>query len=171
MRHYLQARYPKYAAKVKIFIGDVRDPRSLQDAMPGVYYYIFHVATLKQVPSCKFFPIQAVKTNVERTDNVLHATIDAEEKWGVCLSTDKAAYPINAMGISKAMMEHVIYANAREAAERGGGDAHLLHTLRQCHVQPWERDSTVHRLDKREQSHHHHKSRDDTHSHEFGCSR
>ena len=119
MRHDLQAKYPDYAGKVKFYIGDVRDPRSVADAMPGVDY-IFHAAALKQVPSCEFFPMQAVKTNVEGTDNVLHAAIDAGVKRVVCLSTDKAAYPINAMGISKAMMEHVIYANARVAAERGG---------------------------------------------------
>ena len=107
MRHALQARYPDHAKKVKFYIGDVRDPRSVADAMPGVDY-IFHAAALKQVPSCEFFPMQAVKTNVEGTDNVLHEAID------------KAAYPINAMGISKAMMEHVIYANARVAADRGG---------------------------------------------------
>ncbi|MBR4557511.1 MAG: polysaccharide biosynthesis protein [Clostridiales bacterium] len=119
MRHDLQAKHPEAAKKVKFFIGDVRDPRSIADAMPGVDY-IFHAAALKQVPSCEFFPMQAVKTNVEGTDNVLHAAIDAGVKRVVCLSTDKAAYPINAMGISKAMMEHVIYANARVAAERGG---------------------------------------------------
>lgn len=119
MRHDLQARYPQYAEKVKFFIGDVRDIQSVRDAMPGVDY-IFHAAALKQVPSCEFFPMQAVKTNVEGTDNVLHAAIDAGVKRVVCLSTDKAAYPINAMGISKAMMEHVITANARVAAERGG---------------------------------------------------
>lgn len=119
MRHELQARYPEHAGKVKFYIGDVRDPRSVSDAMPGVDY-IFHAAALKQVPSCEFFPMQAVKTNVEGTDNVLHAAIDAGVKRVVCLSTDKAAYPINAMGISKAMMEHVITANARVAAERGG---------------------------------------------------
>ena len=119
MRHDLQARYPEHAGKVKFFVGDVRDPRSVADAMPGVDY-IFHAAALKQVPSCEFFPMQAVKTNVEGTDNVLHAAIEAGVKRVVCLSTDKAAYPINAMGISKAMMEHVIYANARVAAERGG---------------------------------------------------
>jgi len=119
MRHELQARFPEHAAKVKFYIGDVRDPRSVADAMPGVDY-IFHAAALKQVPSCEFFPMQAVKTNVEGTDNVLHAAIDAGVKRVVCLSTDKAAYPINAMGISKAMMEHVITANARVAAERGG---------------------------------------------------
>ncbi|MBQ6196103.1 MAG: polysaccharide biosynthesis protein [Lachnospiraceae bacterium] len=119
MRHDLQARYPKEAEKVKFYVGDVRDPRSVADAMPGVDY-IFHAAALKQVPSCEFFPMQAVKTNIEGTDNVLHAAIEAGVKRVVCLSTDKAAYPINAMGISKAMMEHVIYANARVAAERGG---------------------------------------------------
>lgn len=119
MRHDLQVRYPEHAQKVKFYVGDVRDINSVADAMPGVDY-IFHAAALKQVPSCEFFPMQAVKTNVEGTDNVLHAAIDAGVKRVVCLSTDKAAYPINAMGISKAMMEHVITANARVAAERGG---------------------------------------------------
>lgn len=118
MRHELQAKHPDYASKVKFYIGDVRDPRSIADAMLGVDY-IFHAAALKQVPSCEFFPMQAVKTNVEGTDNMLHAAIEAGVKRVVCLSTDKAAYPINAMGISKAMMEHVITANARVAAERG----------------------------------------------------
>lgn len=119
MRHDLQAKHPDSAKKVKFYVGDVRDPQSIADAMPGVDY-IFHAAALKQVPSCEFFPMQAVKTNVEGTDNMLHAAINAGVKRVVCLSTDKAAYPINTMGISKAMMEHVIYANARVAAERGG---------------------------------------------------
>lgn len=118
MRHQLQQKYPEHAAKVKFYIGDVRDIQSVRDAMRGVDY-IFHAAALKQVPSCEFFPMQAVKTNVEGTDNVLHAAVEAGVKRVVCLSTDKAAYPINAMGISKAMMEHIIYANARVAAERG----------------------------------------------------
>ncbi len=118
MRHELQAKHPDCAGKVKFYIGDVRDPRSISDAMPGVDY-IFHAAALKQVPSCEFFPMQAVKTNIEGTDNVLRAAVEAGVKKAVCLSTDKAAYPINAMGISKAMMEHVITANARVAAERG----------------------------------------------------
>ncbi len=118
MRHELQAEHPDYASKVKFYIGDVRDPRSIADAMLGVDY-IFHAAALKQVPSCEFFPMQAVRTNIEGTDNMLHAAIETGVKWVVCLSTDKAAYPINAMGISKAMMEHVITANARVAAERG----------------------------------------------------
>lgn len=118
MRHELQAKYPEYASKVKFFIGDVRNIDSLRDAMPGVDY-IFHAAALKQVPSCEFFPMEAVRTNVVGTDNVLHAAIAEGVKRIVCLSTDKAAYPINAMGTSKAMMEHVIRANARVAAERG----------------------------------------------------
>ena len=103
---------------MKFYIGDVRDPRSIVDAMLGVDY-IFHAAALKQVPSGEFFPMQAVRTNIEETDNMLHAAIETGVKRVVCLSTDKAAYPINAMGISKAMMEHVITANARVAAERG----------------------------------------------------
>ena len=119
MRHDVQAKHPQSSNKVKFFVGDVRDLQSIADAMSGVDY-IFHAAALKQVPSCEFFPMQAVKTNIEGTDNVLHAAINTGVKRVVCLSTDKAAYPINAMGISKAMMEHVIYANARVAAERGG---------------------------------------------------
>ena len=119
MRHDLQARYPEYANKVKFYIGDVRNAQSVKDAMPGVDY-IFHAAALKQVPSCEFFPMEAVRTNVQGTDNVLHAAIECGVKRVVCLSTDKAAYPINSMGISKAMMEHVVFANARVAAERGG---------------------------------------------------
>ena len=119
MRHELQAKHPEQAGKVKFYIGDVRNPQSIRDAMPGVNY-IFHAAALKQVPSCEFFPMEAVRTNVIGTDNVLTAAIEAGVESVICLSTDKAAYPINAMGISKAMMEHVIYANARVAAERGG---------------------------------------------------
>lgn len=118
MRHELQVQVPEYADKVKFYIGDVRNVSSIKDAMHGVDY-VFHAAALKQVPSCEFFPMEAVRTNVEGTDNVLHAAIEADVKRVVCLSTDKAAYPINAMGISKAMMERVIYANARVAAERG----------------------------------------------------
>ena len=112
MRHELQAKHPEAAQKVKFYIGDVRNPQSIKDAMPGVDY-IFHAAALKQVPSCEFFPMQAVQTNVIGTDNVLHAAIDAGVKRVVCLSTDKAAYPINAMGISKAMMEKVAIAQGR----------------------------------------------------------
>ena len=115
MRHDLQAKTPELANKVKFYIGDVRDARSVEDAVQGVDF-IFHAAALKQVPSCEFFPMEAVRTNVEGTDNVLHAAIAAGVQKVVCLSTDKAAYPINAMGISKAMMEKVIGANARVAA-------------------------------------------------------
>ncbi|MCR5674514.1 MAG: polysaccharide biosynthesis protein, partial [Lachnospiraceae bacterium] len=112
------AKHPQAAKKVKFYIGNVRDPQAVRDAMPGVDY-IFHAAALKQVPSCEFFPMEAVQTNVIGTNNVLHAAIEAGVKRVVCLSTDKAAYPINAMGTSKAMMEHVVRANARVAAERG----------------------------------------------------
>lgn len=119
MRHQLQVKNSETAKKVKFYVGDVRNIQSVRDAMFGVDY-IFHAAALKQVPSCEFFPMEAVRTNIEGTDNVLHSAIEAGVKRVVCLSTDKAAYPINAMGISKAMMEHVIFANARVAAERGG---------------------------------------------------
>ena len=112
MRHEFQARMPEAAGKIKFFIGDVRDLASVKGAMHGVDY-IFHAAALKQVPSCEFFPLEAVKTNVIGTDNVLTAAIDAGVKNVVCLSTDKAAYPVNAMGTSKAMMEKVIVAKSR----------------------------------------------------------
>lgn len=118
MRHELQAKHPEHARKVKFYIGDVRNAQTIKDAMHGVDY-VFHAAALKQVPSCEFFPMEAVRTNVMGTDNMLHAAMECGVKRVVCLSTDKAAYPINAMGISKAMMEHVIYANARVAADRG----------------------------------------------------
>ena len=113
MRHELQAKHPEAAKKVKFYIGDVRNPQSIRDAMPGVDY-IFHAAALKQVPSCEFFPMQAVQTNIIGTDNVLHAAIDAGVKRVVCLSTDKAAYPINAMGMSKAMMEKNVIARSKQ---------------------------------------------------------
>ena len=118
MRHELQSLHPEAASKVKFYIGNVRNQQSVHDAMPGVDF-IFHAAALKQVPSCEFFPMEAVQTNIEGTNNVLHAAIEAKVKRVVCLSTDKAAYPINAMGTSKAMMEHIVRANARVAAERG----------------------------------------------------
>lgn len=101
--------------KVKFYIGDVRNPASIKPVIQGVDY-IFHAAALKQVPSCEFFPMEAVRTNVIGTDNVLTAAVRAGVKKVVCLSTDKAAYPINAMGISKAMMEKVVAAQARTAA-------------------------------------------------------
>ena len=112
MRHEFQAKMPDVAEKIKFYIGDVRDLASVKNAMHGVDY-IFHAAALKQVPSCEFFPIEAVKTNVLGTENVLIAAIDAGVKNIVCLSTDKAAYPVNAMGTSKAMMEKVIVAKSR----------------------------------------------------------
>ena len=112
MRHEFQAKWPEVAEKISFYIGDVRDLASVKNAMHGVDY-IFHAAALKQVPSCEFFPIEAVKTNVLGTENVLTAAIEAGVQNIVCLSTDKAAYPVNAMGTSKAMMEKVIVAKSR----------------------------------------------------------
>ncbi len=112
MRHVYQSLHPESSDKIKFFIGDVRDIASVRNAMHGVDY-IFHAAALKQVPSCEFFPLEAVKTNVIGTDNVLTAAIEAGVKNVICLSTDKAAYPVNAMGTSKAMMEKVIVAKSR----------------------------------------------------------
>ena len=118
MRHELQANYPEYFDKVKFYIGNVRDRESVLAATEGVDF-IFHAAALKEVPSCEFFPMQAYRTNVEGTDNVVQAAIQNGVKSVVLLSTDKAAYPINAMGISKAMAERVIYSNAKRAADHG----------------------------------------------------
>ena len=112
MRHDFQTRFPGLSDKIKFYIGDVRDIASVRNAMHGVDY-IFHAAALKQVPSCEFFPIEAVKTNILGTENVLTAAIEEGVKTVVCLSTDKAAYPVNAMGTSKAMMEKVIVAKSR----------------------------------------------------------
>ena len=112
MRHEFQAKMPEVSDKIRFFIGDVRDLGSIKDAMHGVDY-VFHAAALKQVPSCEFFPLEAVKTNVIGTDNVLTAAISCGVKSVICLSTDKAAYPVNAMGTSKAMMEKVVVAKSR----------------------------------------------------------
>ena len=112
MRYKYQARFPDLADKIRYYIGDVRDLASVKNAMHGVDY-IFHAAALKQVPSCEFFPMEAVKTNVLGTDNVLTAAINEGVNAVICLSTDKAAYPVNAMGTSKAMMEKVIVAKSR----------------------------------------------------------
>jgi len=112
MRHEFQVKMPESAEKIKFYIGDVRDLSSLKNAMHGVDF-IFHAAALKQVPSCEFFPVEAVKTNVLGTENLLTAAIEAEVNTIICLSTDKAAYPVNAMGTSKAMMEKVIVAKSR----------------------------------------------------------
>ena len=116
MRHEYQAKMPDVANKIKFYIGDVRNKSTLKTAMRGVDY-IFHAAALKQVPSCEFFPMEAVKTNVIGTDNVLDAAIDEHVKCVICLSTDKAAYPINAMGISKALEEKIAVAKSRSSLD------------------------------------------------------
>ena len=113
MRHEYQAKYPDVAHKIKFYIGDVRDLESCRAAIPGTDF-IFHAAALKQVPSCEFFPMQAVYTNVIGTDHVLTAAIEAKVKAVICLSTDKAAYPVNAMGITKAIEEKVAVAKSRQ---------------------------------------------------------
>ena len=112
MRHEFQAKMPEVADKIKFYIGDVRELSSIKSAMYGVDY-IFHAAALKQVPSCEFFPMEAVKTNVIGTDNVLTAAIEEGVKSVICLSTDKAAYPVNAMGITKALEERIAVAKSR----------------------------------------------------------
>ena len=116
MRHDFQARMPEVANKIKFYIGDVRNKSTLKYAMKGVDY-VFHAAALKQVPSCEFFPMEAVKTNVIGTDNTLDAAIDAGVKCVICLSTDKAAYPINAMGITKAIEEKIAVAKSRQSGD------------------------------------------------------
>ena len=116
MRHEFQAKMPEAANKIKFFIGDVRDLASVKNAMHGVDY-IFHAAALKQVPSCEFFPMEAVRTNIIGTDNVLTAAIDEGVECVICLSTDKAAYPVNAMGTSKAMEEKVAVAKSRNSGK------------------------------------------------------
>ena len=116
MRHDFQARMPEVANKIKFYIGDVRNKSTLKYAMKGVDY-VFHAAALKQVPSCEFFPMEAVKTNVIGTDNTLDAAIDAGVKCVICLSTDKAAYPINAMGITKAIEEKIAVAKSRMSGD------------------------------------------------------
>ena len=102
MRHEFQVKVPEVAGKIRFYLGDVRDLASVKNAMHGVDY-VFHAAALKQVPSCEFFPVEAVKTNILGTENVLTAAIEAGVKQVICLSTDKAAYPVNAMGTSKAI--------------------------------------------------------------------
>ena len=114
MRHEYQAKYPEDCGKIKFYIGDVRDLQSVKNAIHGVDY-IFHAAALKQVPSCEFFPMEAVRTNVIGTDNVLTAAIEEGVKSVICLSTDKAAYPINAMGITKAIEEKIAVAKSRNS--------------------------------------------------------
>lgn len=119
MRHTLQSKYPEYAGKVEFYIGDVRNIDSVRDVMQGANY-VFHAAALKEVPSCEFFPMEAVKTNIIGTDNVITAAVENNVERVVFLSTDKAAYPINSMGMTKAVGEKVVQAKAQKAFERGG---------------------------------------------------
>ena len=119
MRHSLQANYPEHAAKVKFYIGDVRNEDSVRDAMYGVNY-VFYAAALKEVPSCEFFPMEAVRTNINGTDNVITAAVENKVQRVVFLSTDKAAYPINTMGMTKAVAEKIVQARAQTAYERAG---------------------------------------------------
>ena len=113
MRHEYQQKYPKYYNKLKFYIGDVRDYNSIENAFKGVDY-VFHAAALKQVPSCEFYPIEAVKTNILGSDNVITACVKNHVKKAIFLSTDKAAYPINAMGMTKALMEKNVIARSRQ---------------------------------------------------------
>ena len=119
MRHVIQAKYPDYASKVQFYVGDVRNVDSVRDVMYGANY-VFHAAALKEVPSCEFFPMEAVKTNIIGTDNVITAAVENKVERVVFLSTDKAAYPINSMGMTKAVGEKVVQARAQKAYERGG---------------------------------------------------
>lgn len=119
MRHILQAKNPEHAHKVQFYIGDVRDPNSVGDVMYGAHY-VFHAAALKEVPSCEFFPMEAVKTNIIGTDNVITAAVENKVERVVLLSTDKAAYPINSMGMTKAVGEKLIASRAQKAFERAG---------------------------------------------------
>ncbi len=119
MRHILQAKYPDHAGKVQLYIGDVRNIDSVRDVMYGANY-VFHAAALKEVPSCEFFPMEAVKTNIIGTDNVISAAVENSVERVVFLSTDKAAYPINSMGMTKAVGEKVVQARAQKAFERSG---------------------------------------------------
>lgn len=119
MRHTLQAQHPEYAGKVQFYIGDVRNIDSVRDVMYGANF-VFHAAALKEVPSCEFFPMEAVKTNILGTDNVITAAVENKVERVVFLSTDKAAYPINTMGMTKAVAEKVVAARAQKAYERSG---------------------------------------------------
>ena len=126
MRHEYQSRYPQYSEKIKFYIGDVRNIESIRPAMIDVDY-VFHAAALKQVPSCEFFPMEAVRTNVIGTDNVLNASVEAGVKAVICLSTDKAAYPVNAMG-RKSCGSKIAYSGSSK-------NKNLLHSLWECNVQ------------------------------------
>ena len=156
MRHEYQVKYPDVANKIKFFIGDVRDLQSCRNAMPGVDY-IFHAAALKQVPSCEFFPMEAVKTNVIGTDNVLTAAIEAGVGAVICLSTDKAAYPINAMGITKAVEEKIAVAKSRYS-----GKTKICCTRWQRYVFTWFSNSLADRSNPQWQPNHLDRTQDDT---------
>ena len=119
MRHTLQAQYPEHCSKVQFYVGDVRNIDSVRDVMDGANY-VFHAAALKEVPSCEFFPMEAVRTNILGTDNVITAAVENKVERVVFLSTDKAAYPINSMGMTKAVGEKVVQARAQKAYDRGG---------------------------------------------------
>lgn len=161
MRHDFQMRMPEVADKIKFYIGDVRDIGSVRSVMHGVDY-IFHAAALKQVPSCEFFPMEAVRTNVIGTDNVLTAAIDEGVECVICLSTDKAAYPINSMGMTKAIEEKVAIAKSRMS-----GKTKICCTqLRKCYVQPRLRNSALDRPDKIRESHHGYRAEHDKIHHE-----
>ena len=162
MRHDFQARMPEVADKIKFYIGDVRNKSTLKYAMMGVDY-VFHAAALKQVPSCEFFPMEAVKTNVIGTDNVLDAAITAGVKCVICLSTDKAAYPINAMGITKAVEEKIAVAKSRLS-----GDTKICCT--QCDVQPWLSHPAMDRPNPQRQPHHPYRTQHDPFHHVAGRS-
>ena len=153
MRHRLQN------PKVKFYIGDVRDKRSVDSAMSGVDY-VFSAAALKQVPSCEFFPMQAVRTNVFGTENVLDSAVEHGVKNVVVLSTDKAAYPINAMGISKAMMEKVAIAKGRQLGDSDNDN--LLYSLWKCDGESGICDSAMDRADEKQCGNNDHGSQHDT---------
>ena len=153
MRHTLQAQYQDYAGKVQFYVGDLRNVDSVRDVMYGANY-VFHAAALKEVPSCEFFPMEAVRTNIIGTDNVITAEVENHVEHVVFLSTDKAAYPINTMGMSKAVGEKVVQARAQNAFERGG-TVLALYPLRQCHVFPRLCYPSFHRPDQAESTDYH----------------
>ena len=144
MRHTLQAQYPEYAGKVQFYVGDVRNIDSVRDVMFGADY-VFHAAALKEVPSCEFFPMEAVRTNIIGTDNVITAAVENHVKRVVFLSTDKAAYPINTMGMTKAVGEH----------------GACLYPVRQRHMQPRFGHPAVYQSNQKPSADHHHRSQHD----------
>ena len=145
MRHTYQELYPQHAEKIKFYIGDVRDYNSILNAFRGVDY-VFHAAALKQVPSCEFYPMEAVKTNVAGSDNVISACVANHVKKAIFLSTDKAAYPINAMGMTKAVMEKNVIARSRQMLP---GSSSVFDAVWQRYGLPWLGHSAVLRPDRR----------------------